>query len=185
MLSFIIIILVVAADQLTKRWAADVLQKVGTIPIIKDVLHLTYAENTGAAFSILKDYRWVFISISAVVIIVIFYLLFIRRLRNPLTVIALSMLAGGGIGNMIDRVFSGYVVDMVDFRLINFAVFNVADSFITIGTLLFAVLFLFTHNALERAPRRFSEDPQFYGTFRYDNSLAKPSQRQRSGHERD
>jgi len=186
MLALLIIILVVAADQLTKYWAVDVLKPAGSIPIIKDVLHLTYAENTGAAFSILKNHRWVFISLTSVVILVILYLLFVRRLRRPLIAVALAMLAGGGIGNMIDRIGKGYVVDMIDFRLINFAIFNVADSFITIGTILFAVLYLFTRNALEPAARRPKKNrPVFYGPFRYKNSLSNDYSKEWGGHEGD
>jgi len=186
MLAILIIIFVVAADQLTKRWAADALQPVGSIPVIRNVLHLTYAENTGAAFSILKNYRWVFISLTSVVLVVILYLLFVRRLRRPLTVVALSMLAGGGIGNMIDRIGQGYVVDMIDFRLINFAIFNVADSFITVGTILFAILYLFTNGALEPAAKRPKKNsPVFYGAFRYKNSLSSDASKELGGHERD
>lgn len=182
MLSFLIIIIIIAADQLTKRWAFNVLRHLETIPIIKNVLHLTYAENTGAAFSILKGHRWIFIAVSSFALLVIFYLLFIRRISHPLAVISLSMIAGGGIGNMIDRVSAGYVIDMVDFRLINFAIFNLADSFITIGAILFALVFLTNQNILNKRPNTSKSNAAFYGAFRFENSLSKTKNKTHNNH---
>ena len=120
-------------DQLTKWLAVRFLEPIDTCPLLKDVLHLTYAENRGAAFGMLKDHRWVFISLSTVTIIALILYLFLYREKNALYGVALSMIVSGGIGNMIDRTALGYVVDFIDFRLINFAVFNGADSFVCVG----------------------------------------------------
>ena len=133
-LLFTAIILVgIALDQITKLLAVKFLLPIDTVPIIKDVLHLTYVENSGAAFGMLADSRWVFMLISSIAILVMAFYLFAGYAQNLLYEISLSMLIAGGIGNMIDRTILGYVVDMIDFRLINFAVFNGADSFVCVG----------------------------------------------------
>ena len=126
---------VIGLDQLTKYLTVLNLKPITTFPIIENVLHLTYVENRGAAFGMLKDHRWVFmiVSTAAIIAILVFMLAGFKKHFDPLLYIGLSMIVGGGIGNMIDRVSFGYVVDMIDFRLINFAVFNVADTFVCIG----------------------------------------------------
>lgn len=130
-----VIIGTVFLDQLTKYLTIFYLKPVGSVPIIEDALHLTYAENTGAAFSMFDepDQRWIFMSISTVAIVALLVYFFGRRPTDKLEALSLAFIIGGGIGNMIDRVALGYVVDMIDFCLIDFAVFNVADSFVCVG----------------------------------------------------
>ncbi len=132
-----IIIAGITVDQITKLLAVKYLMPVGSVPLIKfgdvQVLNLTYVENTGAAFGMLKNAPWVFNTISVVAIIVMLGYLFLGHAESKLSGIALSMLVCGGIGNMIDRATLHYVVDFIDFRLINFAVFNGADSFVCVG----------------------------------------------------
>ncbi len=133
-LSYAIIILVgIVLDQITKMLAVKFLMPIDTFPIIKDVLHLTYAENTGMAFGLLKDQRWIFISVSTVAIIGMSIYLFLGRCESELAAISLAVIVSGGLGNMIDRICLGYVVDFIDFTLIDFAIFNVADSFVCVG----------------------------------------------------
>ena len=133
-----VIIVTVFLDQLTKYLTVLHLKPIDTLPIIEDVFHFTYVENTGAAFGSLKDARWVFMIVSSVAIVAILGYMVWRTYikKNPLPwveALSLTLIVGGGIGNMIDRTLLGYVVDMIDFRLIDFAVFNVADSFVCIG----------------------------------------------------
>jgi len=132
----------VILDQVTKLLAVNFLKPIDTFPIIKDVLHLTYSENTGAAFGMLKDARWVFMVFSVAAIIAIIVYFIVVKPTDKLCITALSFILGGGIGNMIDRVLYGYVVDFIDFRLINFAIFNGADSFITVGAALLMLYFI-------------------------------------------
>jgi signal peptidase II len=132
----------VLLDQLTKKLAVLYLQELDTLPIIKDVIHLTYSENTGAAFGMLKDQRWIFLVFSSVAIIAIAAYLIVSKPKNKLYVTALAFVLAGGIGNMIDRIAYGYVVDFIDFTLIDFAIFNVADSFITVGACLLVLYFV-------------------------------------------
>ena len=122
----IIIAVGIILDQLTKFLSVKFLTLVDTVPIIKNVIHLTYVENTGAAFGMLKNHRWVFI-------IGMLAYLYLGHAENKLYAISVAMVISGGIGNMIDRLALGYVVDFIDFRLINFAVFNGADSFVCVG----------------------------------------------------
>lgn len=121
-------------DQITKLLASTYLKVVDTVPLIEGVLHLTYAENTGAAFGMLKEHRWVFLSISTVAIIGMGLYLYLFKSESRLYDIAIAMIVSGGMGNMFDRLGLGYVVDFIDFRLINFAVFNGADSFVCVGS---------------------------------------------------
>lgn len=143
MLWLILIIATVFLDQITKWLAVIFLRGADTVPVIKDVIHLTYLENTGAAFGILKDHRWVFLVLTTVTIIGLSVYLFKFAENNKILKTSVSFIIGGGIGNMIDRLVSGYVVDFIDFRLINFAIFNIADSFVCIGAALM-VLYLFS-----------------------------------------
>ena len=120
-------------DQLTKWLAVRFLEPIDTCPLLEGVLHLTYAENRGAAFGMLANNRWIFLIVSSVAILAMIGYLFSGLSEGKLAGISLAMLISGGIGNMIDRVALGYVVDFFDFTLINFAVFNVADIFVTVG----------------------------------------------------
>lgn len=120
-------------DQLTKWLSVKYLTKVATVPLFEGILHLTYVENRGAAFGMLSNHRWVFILVSSVTILGIAVYLYLDKNKNLLMTVSLAMIVSGGIGNMIDRIFLGYVVDFIDFRLINFAVFNGADSFVCVG----------------------------------------------------
>ncbi len=128
------IVAVIVLDQITKYVAVKYLMPVVSVPIIKDVLHLTYVENSGAAFGILQNHRWVFMILSTVVMVIIVAVMFkYKKYLHPVMLTGLCFVVGGGIGNMIDRTVNGYVVDFVDFTLINFAVFNIADTFICVG----------------------------------------------------
>jgi signal peptidase II len=131
---------VIFLDQLSKWLTVINLDFGETFPLIENVFHFTYVRNTGAAFSIFNqpDQRWIFMSISTVALVALSIYLWFNRKNGTLLCVALSFIIGGGIGNMIDRCLLKYVIDMLDFRLINFAVFNVADSFVCVGVGLFA-----------------------------------------------
>lgn len=128
-----IIIGAVCLDQLTKWLAVIYLQGEPSFPLWKDVLHFTFIKNEGAAFGMLSQHRWVFMIVSTVAIVGLSVYLFRHRKDSLWVQIPLAMIIGGGIGNMIDRIVLGYVIDFIDFTLINFAVFNVADSFVSVG----------------------------------------------------
>ena len=156
----VILIAVIAAviglDQLTKWLTVVNLEEYESFPLWQDVLHFTYVKNTGMAFGMLKDHRWVFMVFSTIAIVALIVYLFRFRPESCWMQVSMAMIIGGGIGNMIDRVLLGYVVDFIDFTLINFAVFNVADSFVCIGAgimILCLVLDLIKEIKLEKAQK--------------------------------
>ncbi len=145
MLIYIMVItIVIIFDQITKFWATMSLKPQGSVAILQDVLHLTYSENTGAAFSMLRDRQLLLIIISGLAMVAFFIYLvkWSRRSGQHWQKLCFAFIIGGGFANLIDRIRLGYVVDMIDFRLINFAIFNVADSFITVGAVGLLVLIL-------------------------------------------
>jgi len=144
MIYFILTGIIVLIDQISKYFAQTYLSKVNTFPLIQDVFHLTYKENTGAAFSILMGKQTFLILVTTFVIVILLGLLY-KTLGTSQALLSLSLafIIGGAIGNLIDRVRLGYVVDYFDFTLTNFAVFNVADSFVVVGTIILSYLILF------------------------------------------
>ena len=139
--TFLFMIAAVVLDLISKALVLRYLVPVGSYKLWEGVLHFTYVENTGAAFGMLKDHRWVFLVLSTVAIFaVIGYILAVRP-KGWIERIALASIAGGGIGNMIDRVAYGFVVDFIDFYLFDFWVwvFNIADSAVCVGAALFAL----------------------------------------------
>ena len=112
-----------------------------TLPLIKDVLHLTYLENTGMSFGLLSEHRWVFMLLSSVGIVALFAYLCYLKGEDRLLSVSLSLMIGGGIGNMFDRFVLGYVVDFVDFCYFGFWkwIFNFADACICIGAALMLI----------------------------------------------
>lgn len=144
-ISFAVIAVIgIAIDQIVKAWAYNELRPVGSIPLIQDVFHFTYRENTGAAFSFLEGNNVFFIVLTSCVILMLLWLLLSGRVMNRVAEYCVLFIAMGGLGNLIDRFNYKFVVDMFDFTLINFAVFNVADIFVTCGSILFLLIFLFT-----------------------------------------
>jgi len=130
LISLGIIALGIFLDQLTKELAVKHLAGKPSIKIIGDFLKLSYTENRGMAFSLLSDARWVFMSVSTLAIAaMLFYLLFAKK--TPLYSVSVAIITSGGIGNMIDRVKLEYVIDFVSVK--HFAVFNFADSLVTVG----------------------------------------------------
>lgn len=153
LLFFLLMAGVILADQLTKILALQYLAPVGSYPLWEDVLHLTYVENTGAAFGMLKDHRWVFLVISTVALGGMIVYMFLNKSRHPLEAVAVAFIVGGGIGNMIDRVARGFVVDFVDVKCIPFwkYIFNVADIFVCVGCGLFILYVLLYETRVKKA----------------------------------
>ncbi len=138
-------------DQAVKYWASTYLLQHGSIPIIKGIFHLTYVQNDGAAFSMLQGMRWGFVVITVFAFGLLIYMLKSGMLKGKLGHWSVTFIIGGALGNFFDRLRMGYVVDMFDLRIINFAVFNVADICITIGALIFIYLIYLDFQAERRA----------------------------------
>ncbi len=150
MLAAIIAVFAIIADQITKYIVVQNIELYETIPFINGFMSFYHTRNTGAAFSMLSEHRWVFMVFSFISMGLIVYLLVKEYRRHMLLNIALSMVLGGGIGNMIDRVRLGYVVDFFHTDFMNFAVFNVADCFITVGAVLLGVYVIFFEAKVEK-----------------------------------
>lgn len=132
-------------DQVTKYFAQLRLMNINTFAVIQKVFHLTYAENTGAAFSIFRDKQLLLITLTFMVIVFISALFYKALETNEIWVykLALAMIIGGALGNMADRIRLHYVIDFFDVRILNFAIFNVADIFVVVGTILLSYCVLF------------------------------------------
>lgn len=142
---FIIVLLVLFFDQLTKFLAIKSIGLNQSIPIINNIFHLTLVHNKGAAFGILKNQTLLFMVISLITIVVIFHHLRKKRRKGlDIFTISLALILSGAIGNFIDRFSFGYVVDFLDFRI--WPVFNIADSAITIGAVLLGYALLKSKN---------------------------------------
>lgn len=129
----IMIILIVAFDQITKYFASLKLADGSVAKFIPGVVQFKYAENAGMAFSMLSGARWVFIALTVVVCVGVFYYLFSNRCKNLWLYWSLGVILSGGIGNLIDRIRFGYVVDFIEPTFVNFAIFNIADCAVTCG----------------------------------------------------
>ena len=143
LVSTIVAVLLVAVDQIVKNWAAETLIK-GDIAIIENVLYLKYAENTGVAFSMFSDNRWILVGVTSIMLAAVLAFFLSGKVNGKLEVFSLSLLLSGGVGNLIDRISLGYVIDYIDVRIINFAIFNIADICICVGAFLLCVAVYFS-----------------------------------------
>lgn len=143
LLWILVIVLCVALDLVTKQLVVRNMALYSTIPLIPKLLSFTYIQNRGAAWGILSDNRWVFLVITGIAIIVLPLLLYKYRKLHFMFGFSLSLIIGGAIGNMIDRIFLGYVVDFIEFTFIDFPIFNVADICVTVGAALMFVYLMF------------------------------------------
>jgi signal peptidase II len=136
---------VIGLDQLTKWLAVVNLQGEPSFPLWRDVLHFTYAENTGMAFGMLKDHRWVFMVFSTIAIVALAVYLFRFRPEGLWMQVSMAMIIGGGIGNMIDRVFRECnVIDFLHFEFIpEFPIFNLADCAVVLGAAMLLAYFIY------------------------------------------
>lgn len=129
---FILLIGILVLDRVVKFAVSSGMSPGQSIPVIENIFHITYIRNTGAAFSMLQGHSLILIGFPLAVMCVGLVLLVIKRKTwHPVLNTAVVMICAGGIGNLIDRLLSGYVVDMFDFRV--FPVFNVADIFVCVG----------------------------------------------------
>ena len=136
------ILLCVAADQAVKYYVVTHLALYESAPLLPGLVELYYIRNTGGGFSILSGHTWLLTLLTAAVMVVVAVLLVRRTFPHPLAMWTLTLILGGGLGNLIDRVRLGYVVDMFNFQFISFPVFNVADILVVCGAVGFAAYYL-------------------------------------------
>ena len=140
----VMMLLIIAFDQVTKILATEYLKGKEPVSFIKGVVRFNYAENTGMAFSLFSGARWVFVALTLVACAAALWYIFSNRCKPLWLYWSIAVVASGGIGNLIDRIFLGYVRDFIAFDFIEFPVFNIADCCVTIGAVLLAVSLLLT-----------------------------------------
>ena len=128
-----------AIDQFIKMTVITNLKPIGSITCIPGLLEFTYIENTGAAFGFFSGFSWVIMVLTMLLSLALLVFLFRYKHHTFLSNTACILVVAGGIGNLIDRVVNGYVVDMIALDFMNFAVFNVADIFVTGGAVVLVV----------------------------------------------
>ncbi len=143
--AFLITVILVFLDQYTKYLAVRFLKPGGPVQLIRGVLELRYLENRGAAFGMLQNKQWIFVVFAVCcVIFCAWYGLKLSREGGYLAArVCLAFLSAGAIGNLIDRVARGYVVDFIYFSGINFPIFNLADTYVSLSTVALILLVLF------------------------------------------
>ena len=137
------IVLSIVLDQWIKQLAVTYLKPMHSYPIWDGVFQLTYVENHGAAFGIFSGEKLILIGVTGLLLVVMLGLLLFQKIKHPCLLWSFGLIISGGIGNLIDRVANGYVVDYLHVTLINFAVFNFADCCVVIGTGLLLIYFIF------------------------------------------
>ena len=139
-------VLLVGIDRLTKWLASTYVKPNSSINLIsfegREWLNLTYQENTGAAFSILRDKQLFLIILTSIIILGVIILMITKRVKKPVYIWSFALIVAGGVGNLIDRIAYGYVIDFVDVRIIKFAVFNFADICAVVGTVMLIVFYI-------------------------------------------
>lgn len=159
-IAVLVSVVLAAIDRLTKLLAVTYIQPVGSISLLKfgetEWLNLTYCENTGMSFSLLEGQRVLLIALPLVLIALIEWYIFSGRADTRAKLFSLAAVAGGGLGNLIDRVFSGYVVDFIDVRIIHFAIFNFADICAVCGGIVFTVLIFLEDKKKEHSNEKLS-----------------------------
>lgn len=154
----ILTVALVALDQLVKFLVLKNIAPGAHVPFIPHILELTYVENTGAAFSLFEEHTWILALISLVMSLILAAALWKNFFRHPVGKVTLTLLLAGAVGNLIDRVFRGYVVDMFNVLFMNFAVFNVADICVVVGGISAAIYYLFLMDKLEPKERPHDDD---------------------------
>ena len=138
--------LLVGIDQFTKWLASTYVKPKSSINLIsfggREWINLTYQENTGAAFSILRDKQLFLIILTSIIILGVIILIITKRVKKPVYIWSFALIIAGGVGNLIDRIIYGYVVDFVDVRIVKFAVFNFADVCAVVGTIMLLTFYI-------------------------------------------
>ena len=145
MLFYVIAIVLIVMDQLSKFATIKWLKPIGTITVVEGIFDLNYVENRGAAFGIMQNQRWIFICLTIIITLALIFYKAKYKPKDKVLNTSICLLVSGAIGNLIDRIFRGYVVDMLEVTFINYPVFNVADCFVVIGAVLLSIYILFIY----------------------------------------
>ena len=155
--ALLIAAVIVLADQIIKFFVLNELKPIGTVKVIDGVFNLTYVENRGVAFGIFQDMRWVFVAVTCILLFLIIFYMFKKRPKGKLFYICAGMIIGGGVGNLIDRLVHGYVVDYLAVSFFP-PVCNFADYCITIGVFILVFYVIFFSDLLNSKEKYEEED---------------------------
>jgi len=150
MLYFLLAAALVVLDQVVKLLVRHHIPLGGSVTLIPGVMDLSYVQNTGAAFSLFQEHTWVLAAVSLVVAVLLILALIKKIFTRPWGVISLAVVLAGAVGNLIDRVFLGFVTDMFQTTFMNFAVFNVADICVVLGGISLCVYVIFFYEKWEK-----------------------------------
>ena len=145
-----VILALVGCDQLLKSWTVHHLALGESTAFLPGFMQLTRVHNYGAAWSSFSGKTAMLIAVTAALMIAVAYLLIRRIVRHPLGVAAAVLILGGGVGNIIDRIVHGYVVDMFDLQFMDYPIFNLADIFVVMGVILGAVYYLWFYDKYDK-----------------------------------
>lgn len=143
LLPSIIMLLLIGIDQFTKFLSVTYLKGIDEVSVLCEVLVLKYCENTGAAFSMFQDNKFILVGLTSLFLLIGLFAVFSGKIKNHFLIYTISAVVAGGIGNLIDRISLGYVVDFIYIKIIDFAIFNFADMCITLGGIAMVVYILF------------------------------------------
>ena len=145
----IIIAILIGLDQIIKYWALNYLKEIESIPVINNIFNLTYVENRGAAFGMLQNNQSIFVVVAILASVFGLYYVHTKKVNN-LGKIGILLVISGAIGNLIDRDRLGFVVDYLDFHIIWSYVFNLADCFVVVGTILLCLYIITSEDKKDR-----------------------------------
>ena len=145
----ILALILVGLDQVVKYLVLQNIPLGGHVPFIPYIVELSYVQNTGAAFSMFNQHTWILTLISLVMSVVLAAAIWKNFFRHPLGKLTLTLLLAGAVGNLIDRAFRGFVVDMFNVLFMDFAVFNVADICVVVGGIAAGIYYIFLMDKLE------------------------------------
>ena len=146
-------VLLFLGDQALKLWVAGNFALFETRPLLPGFLELKYVQNTGGGWSVLSEHTWLLSILTALIMAAVAVVLARRVVRHPLGVWACTLILTGGLGNLVDRLRLGYVVDMFNFQFMDFPVFNIADICVVVGTILAAVYYIFLYDKYDARKR--------------------------------
>ena len=125
------------------------LPQAGVVIAIPHLLDLNYVENRGVAFGMFENMRWIFVALTSVIIVILLYIIIFKKIKSKMFLISSALIIGGGIGNLIDRVLYGYVIDYLQLSFFS-PVCNFADYAVTVGTVLLVIYLLFMSDSSKK-----------------------------------
>lgn len=158
-LCLVLMAVLVVIDQITKYFVVLNLKPIGSVNVIGEFFRLSYLENTGAAFGMLENHRWIFISITILGCLALIIFMFVYKHHNFFSYAAITLIVAGGVGNLIDRIINGYVVDFLSFNFFRYT-FNFADCCVTVGAVCVIIAFIISEkeSLKESKNSKISED---------------------------